>query len=342
MSGSSRMKKMQHTTAVRIGPLRVGIASNHPAHMPVFPGPIEVKSLLTDFLSVEPISYTEGLDGYIHIEESEGQPSCRYCDGIFTLRGPIRKLSEGATDQRYSLWGNQGLLYRFALHLLEVSHQIFNLHACALYSPEQRALFVIAGGAGSGKTVYLLSGLAKGLRLFSTETVHLELRGDSTLWHMGSLVDNIRLGTLKYDFPEFLPDIPLPLSSDRIWQEKVALDLTPYRWAEEALPDPDSIVLLFPHIEMGRGGFFMDRMPCREKASKLLFDNISEKVSESFVLYDTLAVPGFDTDSSAQHRIDVMRKFVQNPRIRMIASVLSDPQHCWGNILTEITQGDST
>ena len=332
---------MRYSSAVRIGPLRVGIVSNHPAHIPEFPGPIEVKSLLTDFRSVEALPYAEGLDGYIHIEEADERPSCRLSEGIVTLRGPILRISESASDARYSLWGNQGLLYRFALHLLETRHLIFNLHACALFSPEDRALFVIAGGAGSGKTVYLLSGLAKGFKLFSTETVHLELRSDSTFWHMGSLVDNIRLGTLKYDFPEFLPDISLP-PSEKIWREKIALDLSAYRWTDETIQDPDSIVVLFPHIEMGRGGFLLDRISGEEEAAKRLFDNISEKVAESFVIYDSIAVPGFDTESSAQHRIDVLRKFVQNPRSRMIASVLSDPQHCWGNILTEPRKGDRT
>ncbi len=341
MRGSSKMNKMQHTSAVQIGPLRVGIVSNHPAHIPDFPGKIEVKSLLTDFLRIEPLPYAEGLDGYIHIEEADEPPRCSFTEDTVTLRGPILELAGRASDARYSLWGNQGLLYRFALHLLEVRHHIYNLHACALYSPQERVLFVIAGGAGSGKTVYLLSGLAQGLRLFSTETVHLELKNDASLWHMGSLVDNIRLGTLKHDFPEFLPDIPLP-PADRVWQEKVALDLTPYRWTDELIQDPESIILLFPHIERGRGEFLLNQILDIEMAAKQLFDNISEKPAESFVLYDTIGVPGFDNESATQRRLDDIRKFVQNPRIRMIASVLSDPQHCWGDILTQTTQGDRT
>ena len=332
---------MTYTSALQIGPVRVGITSSHPDHIPHFPGKIEVKSLLTDFLRVEDIPFSEGLDGYIHIEEAEELPRCRFSDGRITLRGPILELAEKASDARYSLWGNQGLLYRYTLFLMETRHQFYNFHACALYAPDERALFVVAGGAGSGKTVYLLSGLSQGLRLFSTETVHLELRGEESVWHMGSLVDNIRLGTLKHDFPEFLPETPLP-PPDRIWQEKAAIDLTRYRTQDETIRAPTSILLLFPHIEMGRKEFTLNRIGDKERAAKQLFDNASEKLAESFVLYDTIAVPGFDNPAAAQRRLDAMRQFVNNPRIRMIASILADPQHCWGNILQQTTQGDQT
>lgn len=335
------MNKIPYTSALQIGPARVGITSNHPDHIPRFPGKIEVKSLLTDFLRVVDIPYSEGLDGYIHIEEAEERPRCSFSDGRIALRGPILELSKRASDARYSLWGNLGLLYRYMLFLLETRHSIYNFHACALYSPDDRTLFVVAGGAGSGKTVYLLSGLSQGLRLFSTETVHLELKGEESIWRMGSLVDNIRLGTLKYDFPEFLPKAPLP-PPDRLWQEKAALDLTRFRWQDETIQDPASILLLFPHIEMGRREFILNRIRDKEQAAKRLFDNASQKLAESFILYDTIAVPGFDNPVAAQQRLDAMRRFVKNPRIRMIASVLSDPQHCWGDILQQTTQGDRT
>jgi hypothetical protein len=328
---------MEYRSALQIGPARVGITTSHPDHIPQFPGKIEVKSLLTDFLRVENIAYSEGLDGHIHIEESEGPPRCSHAEGRITVSGPIRELASRASDARFSLWGNQGLLYRYVLYLLEARHRIFSFHACALYSPGDRTLFVVAGGGGSGKTVYLLSGLSRGLRLFSTETVHLELKGEEPVWRMGSLVDNIRLGTLKYDFPEFLPDIPLP-PPDRLWQEKTAVDLSGFRWKDETIQGLSGILLLFPRIEMGRRDFVLDRITDRERAAKRLFDNASEKLAESFVLYDTIAVPGFDNTAAAQHRLDAMRLFVKDQNIRMIASVLSDPEHCWGDILQQFTQ----
>jgi hypothetical protein len=329
-----------YRTAVKIGPSTVGISSNRRDHLPRLPARIEVKSLLTDFHRVDTIDFEPGLDGYIEIWETDEPPKCAVAGNTITLRGPLQKLEQSASDPRYSLWGNLGMLYRFTLYLLETRHRIFNLHACALYDPEPRTLYVVAGGAGSGKTVYLLSGLQKGLRLVSTETVHLELLEGGSAWHMGSLVDNIRLATLKFDFPQFLEDMSLPAHKD-IWQEKMALDLSCHRWEEDIIHHPTSIILLFPHIEQGRLQFILRPIRNRHRAARRLFDNASEKLSESLILYDTIAVPGFETAMGAQQRLNAMQRFVQDPHIKLMAEVLAAPQNCWGDILPETNRGEN-
>ena len=105
------------------------------------------------------------------------------------FKGPFLKLTQEASDLRFSLWGNQGFLYRYALYLLEKKHRIYNFHACALFHEKKDQMFVVIGGAGSGKTVYLLSGLIKGLKLFSTETVHFRIEKNAVTWFLGSLVE---------------------------------------------------------------------------------------------------------------------------------------------------------
>ena len=337
-----RNTALEYDTAVRIGPVRVGIRTNHPAHLPDLPQNIEVKSLLTDFHRVEAVPFSEGLDGYIHIREAAGDPRILRRGDLIECQGPFLALAEKASDGRRSFWGNLGLLYHFTLHLLETRHDIYNLHACALFEAGTRTLFIAAGGAGSGKTVYLLSGISRGLRLFSTETVHLQIRGDDMAWHMGSLVDNVRWGTLLHDFPRFKPDLAPPPGGGSIWQEKVALDLSEFRWHEDILRNPVSVIL-FPRLEQGRPEFQMTPVRDPETAARLLFDNIAEKTSQSFVLYDTLAVPGFDSGDTAQKRLDALRRFVRNLGIGLIASVLSDPEHCWGELLaaSHFSKGDS-
>ncbi len=324
-----------YRTAVKIGPSTIGIASNRREHLPHLTGRVEVKSLLTDFHRVDTIAFRPGLDGYIEIWETDAPPECSIKGNIITLRGPFHKLEKSASDSRYSLWGNLGLLYRFTLHLLEAHHRIYNLHACALYAPKSRSLYVVAGGAGSGKTVYLLSGLLRGLRLVSTETVHLQLMESGTAWHMGSLVDNIRPATLKCDFPQFLDDMSLP-APEGLCQGKVALDLSSRRWDEDTILHPRAIVLLFPRIEQGRTQFISRPIRNRHQAARRLFDNISEKMSESFILYDTIAVPGFETAAGAQQRLEAMQRFVQDPHIKLMAEVLAAPHNCWGDILSDI------
>jgi len=192
---------------IKILEATIGIESNKEELLPRFPMKQEVKSLLTDFRDVVEIPYSNSADGYISIEDLEEKPSYEYRGEKARFRGPFLRLTQEASDLRFSLWGNQGFLYRFTLYLLEKKHNIYNFHACALYHEEKSELYVVIGGAGSGKTVYLLSGLEKGLKLFSTETVHFCIANDELTWLMGSLFDNVRWGTLIHDFPQFIPDM---------------------------------------------------------------------------------------------------------------------------------------
>jgi len=325
-------KHSTYQTAVKIGPATVGIRSNSRELLPILPEKIEVKSLLTDFHSVQEIPFSDSLDGYICIHDCEDVPAYSFCEDTFTLRGPLKKMAQTASDPRYSLWGNQGLLYRLTLLFLEKKHRIYCLHACALYHEEKDALFIIVGGAGSGKTVYLLSGISQGLKLFSTETVHLQITENGPCWHMGSLVDNVRLGTLWHDFPEFKPDRPKP-PPHKIWQAKTALDLSPYQAGSQYLQNVTSINILFPRIEAGRTGFSLNPIKNPHTAAKQLCDNISEKITQTFILYDRIAVTGFDRAEMAQRRLNDILVFTQDPGITRIASVLSNPDECWGDLL---------
>ncbi len=321
-----------HRTAVKILKARIGIESSAEDLLPSFPLSIEVKSLLTDFKNVERIPYSEKLDGYISIHESDNPPSYEFLGDRVIFTGPIRKLFREASDLRFSLWGNQGFLYRYSLFLLEKKHRTYNLHACALYSQEKDHLYVVIGGAGSGKTVYLLSGLIKGLRLFSTETVHFQIDKNTISWFMGSLVDNVRLGTLMHNFPQFLRYIDTQETDDE-WQKKIALDLSSYKNDNEKLTNPSAVTILFPRIEEGRKGFILIPITDRRKAVKALFDNITQKLSETVILYDRLPVLGFDEEIMAQKRLSTASQLIEHESVIQTASVLSNPDECWGELL---------
>lgn len=321
-----------YTTAIKILKATIGIESNRQELLPSLPFKIEVKSLLTDFRQVEEIDQTTDLDGYISVEESSEEPSYEFLDRRATFKGPFLKLTKEASDLRFSLYGNQGFLYRYTLYLLEKKHEIYNLHACALLHEEKSALYVIIGGAGSGKTVFLLSGLVKGLKLFSTETVHFRMGYDDVTWFMGSLVDNVRFGTLMYDFPQFLPDIQPP-KPDEVWQKKIALDLSSYRTHHEVLTNLESIHIFFPRIEKGHQGFLLNPIQNQKKAAKGLFDNISQKLTETVVLYDKIPVVGLDEEGLTLERLHHVDKLLKHKSIKQIASILSNPQDCWGDLI---------
>lgn len=328
------MRPPVHRQGLRILKAEIGVVSNRESLLPSFPLLLEVKSLLTDFKEVENIPYPANADGRISIYEMPGvKASCRISGQRAVFHGPFISLTKQASDLRYSFWGNQGFLYRFVLYLLEKNHQIYSLHACGLFQAEKNRLYVVAGGPGSGKTVYLLSGLEKGLRLFSTETVHFTFKASGTLWFMGSLVDNIRIGSLRHHFPRFWP-AALPANPGAEWQEKIALDLSVYKCPLDTLENPD-IVILFPRIEEGRDSFSLSPMDNPARAAQALFNNISEKLAETVVLYDKIPVPGMDNSDLAGARLRAAEKLARSSRTRLVASVLSSPLRCWGDLLSE-------
>ncbi len=318
-------------TAVKILKATIGIRSNQEELLPFLPFGVEVESLLTDFRRVEQISYKKGLDGYISVEDVEGDLTYKFHDNGVIFKGPFSRLQKEASDPRHTLWGNQGFLYRYALYLLEKKHNIYNFHACALYQEDMDTLFVIIGGAGSGKTVYLLSGLEKGLKLFSTETVHFRIEGNNIIWHMGSVVDNVRYGTLMYDFPRFLPqgDVPGPQS---IWQKKIAIDLSSFCAQKEFIKNPQAIHILFPRVEKGFERPLWNPVKNTSKAEKILFDNITQKVAETTLLYDKLTILGLDETDLANARLRSVKELASHQTVTEISSVLSNPKNCWKNV----------
>ena len=321
-----------YKAGIKILEARIGIESNREELLLQFPLKTEVKSLLTDFKEVESIPYSTDLDGYILVEESEEGPSFEFSAEQARFKGSFLKLTREASDLRFSLWGNQGFLYRYALYLMEKKHGIYNFHACALYHEKKDYLYVIIGGAGTGKTVYLLSGLSKGLKLFSTETVHFQRDRDNISWFMGSLVDNIRFGTLKHHFPQFLPDMKAPKVEEE-WNKKIALDLSSHKTGFEKFTNPSGIVILFPRIEEGREGFLLTPIEDKRKASKALFDNISQKLAETMILYDCVPILGLDEKEMASKRIKEINALVQHRTIVEMATILSNPYECWGALL---------
>ena len=328
-----RPKKLMVQTGVQILKATVGIRSNSRDLLPKFPLLIEVKSLLTDFRDMIEIPYSAKLDGQIVLEDKPSAAAFFERSNRRALfRGPLRKFEAQASDLRYSFWGNLGFLYRFILYLLEERHQIYSLHACGLYDEKKNILYIAAGGAGSGKTVYLLSGIAKGLKLFSTETVAYECQGKKITWFKGSLVDNVRLGTLVHDFPQFLPRLDRPSSPGQVWQKKIALDLSCHQCSQDTLVQPD-VVILFPRIEAGRKGSLVTAFEDKRPAAKAVFDNLSQKIAETIILYDRLVVCGLDDAGLAEARWKSARQLVENASVVQIASVLSGPADCWGHLL---------
>lgn len=319
---------------------RLLLQTNEPALLPTIPPPLEVPSLLTAFHKIILLHSAPAqlpVEGTIEISENPSLSHLEFQrrnDNLF-LQGPFLHLGQKCTDRRYTLWGNLGLLYRFTLYLLEKKHQIYSLHACSLYDKEKNQLLIVAGGAGSGKTVFLLSGLAQGLQLFSTETTHYQLQENKVVWFKGSLIDNVRLTTLEKYFPFFLPS-PSGLPASSAYKSKVALDLSSFQTPFDEVVDLNRVIFIFPHVEEG--------WPQRKEApltnslevARRLYANISSKLAESIILYDSLPVVGWEESDLARQRWASLKSLLTTSLAITSLNILSSPADCWGNLLNHL------
>ena len=193
------------------------------------------------------------------------------------VQGDLSRLECEGLDKRWFLLGNIGLWFRWALAVQE-RHGIYSLHAASIYKPEDDELLVIVGKAGAGKTVYLLESLARGYQVFSTEMTFFRVEADRVVFYRGALMDNIRVGSFVYDFPEAagrlglaLPQLPDP------WQAKISVPMHAVTTAETELANP-TISFLFPRIEAGLTSAQVHEVKEPRTLTRLLFDSLSEKI----------------------------------------------------------------
>ena len=248
--------------------------------------------------------------------------------------GDWTALETANSDRRYSLFGNLGFVFRYAIHALERYHDTWSFHASAMVD-DKGDLWLIPGGAGAGKTVFLLEGLTRGWTIFSTEMTHLRLTAGGYEFYKGSLFDNIRLGTLLYDFPAVADrlGVVLPPSPDP-WGSKIALDLRHVQTPADVLVSP-SLRIVSPKVESGRDRAVVTPVGKREKLVKLLFDNATEKQGGTVLLYDAMPVPSLDTPALMGRRLHAMRGLVDRATIKSAWSTLCGARNCMEGLLDD-------
>jgi len=290
-----------------------------------------IQCLLTNIYRVDEIPFSDDLDAYIHVYDVEDvPPTIAITDKEVRVVGNINQLDAQMTDRRYSLFGNLGLFFRYAMATLERYYDIFSFHASAMYNPYENDLMLIVGGAGAGKTCVLLEGLKRDYQMFSTEMTHLKFEGDKCLFFKGSLIDNVRVGNFVYDFPEVpeLLGLKLPDVQD-VWGTKVVVDLSSKTTSEDILVNP-KLSLLFPKIEEGRQPAIFGDVTDKRKITKLLFDNATEKIAQTPLLYDSVPIGCLDGPDIMQKRLKAMQKLASGElvEIRKAKTILASPTSC--------------
>jgi hypothetical protein len=183
--------------------------------------------------------------------------------------------------------------------------------------------------------VFLLEGLSRGWTIFSTEMTHLRLTAGGYEFYKGSLFDNIRLGTLLYDFPAVAErlGVALPPSKDP-WGAKIALDLGHVQTPADVLLSP-SLRIVSPKVESGRARAVVTPLDRREKLVKLLFDNATEKHGGTVLLYDRLTLPSLDTPTLMARRLRAMQALADRATIKSARSTLCGARNCMEGLVDE-------
>ena len=305
--------------------------TNNPVLIPDLFFSIEFESLLTDFHTVEEIEYSDNLDFHISVIDDDKAPlNITVTDSGINLSGSILDATRKASDLRFTLFGNEGMLFRYILMFLEKKYNVFSFHACSLYNENTNHIVIAPGGAGSGKTCLILKGLELGMKLFSTEMTHYSLENGLTLFK-GSLIDNIRVGNLKYSYPLVTKNLNLKLpETDDEWGKKIPVNLKLMETPFDTISDT-TITIVLPHIEERREECILVDIDDPRSARKALFDNLSDKIAETVLYYDMVPHGGFDNPSLMRKRFEAVDRLL--PHIRRITKIIAGPQNCWEGIL---------
>ncbi len=320
--------------AVKIVQARMGLISNNEKLITeprYFEGQV-MESLLTDIHSIEPIPFTDDLDCYfVVIDDPHVQPQVKITDKVCTAIGDFTRYEKECSDNRYSLFGNLGLFFKYLLVTLERYHNIYSFHASSMFSPSRNTLLLVVGGAGAGKTVFLLKGLEDDWAIFSTEMTHFRFTDQGCEFYMGSLYDNIRLGNLIYDFPRANErlKVDIPRVAD-VWGHKIAIDMRHIAAAPRYL-NP-RVTVVDARVESGREKPIVKTITRKEKIIKILFDNATEKLGPTLVFYDVIPVETFDTPELMRRRLQVMTRFVEEVKLNPVKSVLAGAKNCMEGI----------
>jgi len=290
-----------------------------------------VQSLLTDFHEVRDVDSDCEPDGTVIVCDVAGMlPSVQVSAALVVVVGDFARLEAEAKDKRYTLFSNMGLLYRYSLATMERVHNVYSLHASAMYVPARNELVVVLGEAGAGKSVFLLQGILGGYRVFATELLQFQRDGRDCVFLKGSLLDNLRLGTLVYDYPDAMRELGLSLRPTRdAWERKMTVDLGTFASSEDELRNPN-LVLLFPHIESGVFDPTVHEIADKRSLTKMLFDSATAKIGGTTLLYECLPVGSFDTPELMAKRLGAVRGLLdeENRFTWRARRVLAAPRNC--------------
>lgn len=319
-----------HTRGLRILGISYGLGSNNRALIfnDEFFERGEIISLITNWCEIEHVPYRSDMDAYAHFLDDPDQPfAIDVSERELLVTGDLSRLDREGIDHRWSLLGNMGLFFRFALAIQE-RHGIYAFHASAIYKPQDHELMLIVGKAGAGKTVFILEALVRGYQIFSTEMTYFRLHSEGLHFYRGAIMDNIRVGSFVHDFPQAAERLGLEVPEvDDPWDEKISVDMSGTTTEEATLINP-TLSIIFPRIETGYENAIVRAIENPRTITRLLFESASEKIGTSYLLYEEVPLPGLDNPQLAQARIAAVSHLIAAPqwKIKQVKTTLAGPK----------------
>ncbi|MEM2178259.1 MAG: hypothetical protein QXI49_06215 [Candidatus Methanomethylicaceae archaeon] len=337
------MEEKIYTRAIEIVKAKIGLISNNSSiiyNEEYFEGvkhPIvengegwQIHSLQANF-HIKNIEYNpQELDAYFHVYNYKNiKPIISIKENEVLAIGDWLTLEIKATDKRFSLFGNLGLLFRFTLKLLENKYNIFNFHACALYNEKENKILLALGERGSGKTALLLSAITRSdFKIFATEIVPIELKDDEVIFYKGTLRNNVRIGNLLYDFPEIMEDLKLKFKKiDDPWGTKIQINLEKYAVKEDVIINPE-IIIVIPRIEEYNQKCQFNYIKDYNKLKRIFIDNISDRIRSLSIIYDKIPIGEIDNIEATDKRINFVENFLNKAKILKALTLFAGPKNC--------------
>lgn len=293
-----------------------------------------IQSMLTNIHRLDEIPFDEGRDAdFVVVDDPQVKPRVEISEKTCFCAGDFTRWEKTCADNRYSLFGNLGQFFYYTMATLERYHNIYSFHASSMYVPSNNTILLIVGGAGAGKTMYLLHGIMLGWKILSTEMTHFRFTDKGYELMKGALFDNIRVGNLVYDFPEVPKKLGIQVPQvEDVWGQKIALDLASLQ-AEDVYVNP-KLQIINAHIESHRPKADVTVMKKKDKVVWALYQNASEKISLPWLMYEQLPVNGCDDTALAWKRLETMRRIVDEVDMLPVKSIIAGAKNCLEGIET--------
>jgi hypothetical protein len=321
-----------HFRAIEIRDVKIGLSSNNEKLIgdPEYFEKIVPQSLLTDYYQVKEIPYSADLDAHVTLIDEKGiRTKVLHSDRELVARADFTNLEGSCKDKRYAFLGTQGMLYRFILWVLETQKGVYSFHSASLFDPFQKRFLLILGGPNSGKTPVLLAGVQKGYQVFGTELTHLKEEPNGYSFFRGGVIDNIRPGHMIKHFPAVLQKLGMKLEQGGhdLWNIKIAVDFRSFEFPEDSVKNP-LVEIILPKIEEGGESPVVNEVKLEKDIVKILFENASEKIGATTLMYDQFPIAGFDNQKQAERRFAAMQSLVHKMRPRRVWSFIAASGQC--------------